>query len=145
MRLRVAGEGEAGLAGGRPGDLYVVISVAKHPVFEREGPNLNCEVPITFTQAALGSDVDVPTLSGKVNLKIPEGTQSGKTLRLRGKGLPSLRGSKKGDQFVRIFVEVPTKLSSKQRKILQQFADETNEDVSPVTKGFIEKLRDLFE
>ncbi len=145
MRLRVAGEGEAGLAGGVPGDLYVVISVGRHPIFEREGPDLHCEVPIPFTQAALGGQIDVPTLEGKVNLRIPEGTQSGKVLRLRGKGLPSLHGGQRGDQFVRIFVEVPTKLSSRQREILEQFAEETGTETSPVTKGFLDKLKDLLD
>jgi len=122
-----------------------VISVGRHAFFEREGPDLHYEVPIPFTQAALGGEVDVPTLEGKVNLRIPEGTQSGKVLRLRSKGLPSLRGGQRGDQFVRIFVEVPSKLSSRQREILEQFAEETGTETSPVTKGFLDKLKDLFE
>ncbi len=145
MRLRVSGEGEAGVAGGPPGDLYVVISVAPHPLFERDGPDLHCERPIPFTQAALGGEIEVPTLEGRVQLKIPEGTQSGKTFRLRGKGLPNLADGRRGDQFVRIFVEVPAKLTRKQRELLEEFAEETGTDTSPVTKGFLDKLKDLFD
>jgi len=145
MRLRVSGEGEAGIAGGPAGDLYVVILVRDHPLFTREGPDLHCEVPVAFTQAALGAEVEVPTLEGKVTTRIPEGTQSGKILRLRGKGLPSLGSAARGDQLVRIFVEVPTKLTSRQRELLENFAEESGTEVSPVTRGFLEKLRDLFD
>ncbi len=145
MRLRVAGEGEAGISGGPPGDLFVVILVAEHPFFVREGTDLLCEVPIQFVQAALGHEVEVPTLEGKVSLRIPEGTQSGKTLRLRGKGVPPVGSSTRGDQLVRIFVEVPTRLTDRQRELLEQFAEESDTAVSPVTKGFLDKLRDLFD
>ena len=145
MRLRLSNEGEAGVAGGPPGDLFVVLSVKEHPLFEREGRNLHCRVPISFTQATLGTEVEVPTLEGKVKLKIPEGTQTGKVLRLRGKGLPSLRSTARGDQLLHIFAEVPTRLSKRQRELIEQFAAEGGEEVSPVTRGFIEKLRDLFE
>jgi molecular chaperone DnaJ len=145
MRLRVAGEGEAGIGGGPPGDLYVVIHVRAHPLFTRDGPDLVCEVPISFVQAALGAEIEVPTLEGKVALRVPEGTQAGKVMRLRGKGLPSLRSGERGDQFVRIFVEVPTKLSEEQRRVLERFAEVSGEEVSPVTKSFLEKLRDLFD
>jgi molecular chaperone DnaJ len=145
MRLRVAGEGEAGIAGGPPGDLFVVIRVRPHPMFQREGQHIHCEVPIPFVHAALGTEVEVPTLEGKVKLRIPEGTQPGKVLRLRGKGVPSLGGSQRGDQLVHVFVEVPTKLTEKQRALLEQFAEESGTDVSPVTRGFLEKLRDLFD
>lgn len=144
MRLRVAGEGEAGIAGGPPGDLYVVISVTPHPLFEREGQEVHCEVPVTFAHAVFGAEVEVPTLEGKVNLRIPEGTQSGRVFRLRGKGLPSVHGGGRGDQFVRIFVEVPSKLTPRARELLEEFAKECGDDVSPVSKGFVEKLRDLF-
>jgi molecular chaperone DnaJ len=144
-RMRVAGEGEAGIAGGPPGDLYVVLSLKRHPFFERDGADLHCEVPIPFVQAALGAEIEVPTLEGKVKLRIPEGTQSGKVLRLRGKGLPLLHSSNRGDQHVHIFVEVPSKLTARQRELLDQFASESGTDVSPVTKGFLDKLRDLFE
>jgi len=144
MRLRVAGEGEAGIAGGPPGDLYVVISLAPHPLFEREGQHIHCEVPIRFAIAVLGGEVDVPTLEGKVSLRIPEGTQSGKVFRLRGKGLPSVHGAGRGDELVRIFVEVPSRLSERARELLTEFEEECGADVSPVSKSFVEKLRDLF-
>ncbi len=145
MRLRLAGEGEAGIAGGPAGDLYVVISVARHPLFERDGQHLQTEVPIPFAQATLGGEIEVPTLEGKVDLRIPEGTQSGKVFRLRGKGLPHVHGSGRGDQFVRIFVEVPSKLSARARELLEEFAQECGTDVSPVSKSFVDKLRDLFD
>jgi len=144
MRLRLAGEGEAGIAGGPAGDLYVVISVAEHPLFERDGRDLHSEVPIPFVVAALGGEAEVPTLEGRVSLRIPEGTQNGRIFRLRGKGLPALRGGPRGDQLVRIFVEVPTKLSSRARKLLEEFAEECGTDVSPTHKGFMDKLRELF-
>jgi molecular chaperone DnaJ len=144
-RLRLAGEGEAGIAGGAPGDLYVVISIKPHELFERNGPELHCSVPITMVQAALGAEIDVPTLEGKVKLKIPEGTQSGKALRLRGKGLPTLRSPARGDQILHIFVETPTKLTGSQREILERFADETDVVVSPAHKGFLDKVREFFD
>jgi molecular chaperone DnaJ len=145
MRLRVAGEGEAGIAGGPPGDLYVVIAVKPHDLFERDGADLHCRVPIAFTQAALGAEIEVPTLDGKVKLRVPEGTQSGKMMRLRGKGLPTVRSAARGDQLVHIFVEVPTRLSSSQRELLEKFAEEMGSETSPVTRSFVEKLRDLFD
>lgn len=152
-RLRLVGEGEAGIAGGPPGDLYVVISIEDHPLFERDGTDLYCDVPVPFTQAALGAEVDAPTLEGKVKLKIPEGTQSGTTLRLRGKGLPPLRPrldaasvkKMRGDYFARIFVEVPTKLSKRQRKLLEEFAEESGTVHHAAHKGFMDKLRDFFD
>jgi molecular chaperone DnaJ len=145
MRLRVAGEGEAGISGGPPGDLYVVMNVNPHPLFTREGPDLLCEVPVLFTQAALGAEIDVPTLEGRVRLKIPEGTQSGKTFRMRGKGLPSVGAPGRGDLHVRIFVEVPSRLNAKQRALLEQFAAESGAEAAPVTKGFLDKLRDILD
>ncbi len=144
VRLRVAGEGEAGIAGGPPGDLYVVISIAQHPLFERDGRDVHCEVPIPFATAVLGGEIEVPTLEGKVALRVPEGTQSGKSFRLRGKGLPALHGAARGDQIVRIFVEVPSKLTPRARQLLEEFAQECGADVSPVSKSFMDKLRDLF-
>jgi molecular chaperone DnaJ len=145
MRLRVAGEGEAGLAGGPPGDLYVVMAVREHPLFQREGADLTCEVPVLFTQAALGAEIDVPTLEGRVKLKIPEGTQSGRTFRLRSKGLPSVNSPARGDLHVRIFVEVPSRLNARQRALLEEFAAEGGAEGAPVTKRFVDKLRDLFD
>jgi len=152
-RLRLMGEGEAGIAGGPPGDLYVVISMRPHPLFERDGTDLHCEVPVSFVRAALGSEIEVPTLEGRVTLSIPEGTQSGKVLRLRGKGLPPLQprlGAEqlermRGDLYVRIFVEIPSKLSARQRELLEEFARESDLDVSPVQRSFMEKLRDFFD
>ena len=152
-RLRLTGEGEAGISGGPPGDLYVVMTIRQHSLFERDGTDLHCEVPVQFVQAALGSELEVPTLDGKVSVRIPAGTQSGKLLRLRGKGLPPLRPRMdssqldrlRGDFFIRIFVEVPTRLNDRQRQILEEFADETDTEVSPATKGFLDKLRDFFD
>lgn len=151
-RLRVAGEGEAGIAGGEPGDLYVVMVLRDHPLFERDGTDLHIEVPVPFVQAALGGEVEVPTLDGKVSLQIPEGTQSGRVLRLRGKGLPPLQPrldpeqvkKMRGDLYVRVFVEVPTKLNARQRELLEEFAEQSGHEVSPTTKGFVDKLRELF-
>jgi len=144
-RLRLSGEGEAGIAGGPNGDLYVVIAIRPHPLFEREGGDLHCQVPVTMVQAALGAEVDVPTLEGVVKLKVPEGTQSGKVMRLRGKGLPTLRSSSRGDQLLHIFVETPSRLTGSQRELLERFAAETDTKVSPAHKGFLDKLRELFD
>ncbi len=152
-RLRLTGEGEAGHAGGAPGDLYVVISIQPHPLFEREGIDLHCEVPVPFVTAALGGEIEVPTLEGKVKTVIPEGTQSGKVLRLRGKGLPPLEPrlpveqvkKMRGHFYARIFVEVPSKLNEKQRQLLEQFADECGTEVSPATTGFLDRLKDFFD
>jgi molecular chaperone DnaJ len=142
-RLRLAGEGEAGIEGGPPGDLYVDVAVKPHPLFARDGSTLHCQVPIPFVQAALGGEIEVPTLDGKMSLRIPEGTQSGKNFRLQGKGLPSLSSRSRGDQIVQIFVEVPTKLTERQRELLEEFARDSGTEVSPVTKGFLDKLRDF--
>jgi len=144
-RLRLVGEGEAGIWGGPPGDLYVVISIKPQDLFERDGSDLHCSVPVTMVQAALGGEIEVPTLEGKVKLTIPEGTQSGKVLRLRGKGLPTLRMSSRGDQLLHIFVETPTRLNREQRQLLEQFAEKSDVVVSPAYKGFLDKLRDLFD
>ncbi len=122
-----------------------MIRLAPHPLFVREGSDVICEVPIPFVQAALGAEIEVPTLEGKVALRVSEGTQSGKVLRLRGKGLPSVAGGARGDQLVRLFVEVPSQLTKSQRELLEKFAAESSTEVSPVTKGFLDKLRDLFD
>jgi molecular chaperone DnaJ len=152
-RLRLTGEGEAGIHGGPPGDLYVVIHVRPHPLFERDGTDLHCEVPVSFVQAALGAEIEVPTLEGVVKLTVPEATQSGKVFRLRGKGMPPLRPRSdpeqlarlRGDLYVKLFVEVPSKLNERQRKLLEEFAAASGEEVSPQTKSFLDKLKDLFE
>lgn len=143
-RLRSVGNGEAGQAGGQPGDLYIVITVAEHEVFERQNDDLFCEVPIKFTLATLGGSIEVPTLSGKASLKIPMGTQSGTTFRLKGKGMPNLRGGPPGDQLVRVHVEVPTSLSPEQRKKLEEFAQLSGEANEPMAKRFFEKAKKFF-
>lgn len=149
-RLRLDGEGHAGRRGGMPGDLYVHIEVADHPFFEREGDDLVCEVPISFPEAALGGQIEVPTLGGKARVKVPAGTQSGKTLRLRGKGLPSVRGHATGDQLVRLHIETPTRLTARQRELLTEFeqisaAEAGKEPPEPRRKSFLDKLKDLFD
>ena len=143
-RVRLAGEGEIGEHGGPPGDLYVVVHVKEHPLFVREEYEVLCEVPISFTHAALGAQIDVPTLDGKVKMKIPPGTQSGKVFRLKGKGIPHLHGSGRGDQHVRVTVETPTELNAKQRELLEQFALECGEGVNPQSKSFFDQVRKLF-
>ncbi|MDX2186598.1 MAG: molecular chaperone DnaJ [Opitutaceae bacterium] len=143
-RLRSAGNGEAGFAGGQPGDLYIVINVADHDVFERQNDDLFCEIPIKFTLATLGGTIEVPTLNGKASLKIPSGTQSGTTFRLKGKGIPNLRSGNPGDQLVRVHVEVPTGLSSEQRKKLEEFAHLCGDAHEPMARSFFEKAKRFF-
>ena len=144
-RLRVSGEGEAGAKGGPSGDLYVYLYVKPHKFFERDGTTVLCEVPINIVQATLGADIKVPTLDGQVTMKVPEGTQPGKILRLKGKGIPSLRGSGRGDQLVRIKVVVPTKLSDKQKDALRKFADISKDNINPEEKSFMDKVKDFFK
>ena len=143
-RLRSAGNGEAGLAGGSAGDLYIVLSVKDHELFERQDDNLFCEIPIKFTLATLGGSIEVPTLFGKASLKLPAGTQSGTTFRLREKGMPSLRGGRQGDQLVRVHVEVPTSLTAEQKKILEEFARVSGDASEPTSKSFFEKAKKFF-
>jgi molecular chaperone DnaJ len=143
-RLRSSGNGEAGLAGGQAGDLYIVINVRDHELFERHGNDLFCEIPIKFTLAALGGSIEVPTLFGKASLKIPAGTQSGTTFRLKGKGMPNLRGGSAGDQLLRVQVEVPQSLSSEQRKLLEDFARVSGDADEPTSKSFFEKAKKFF-
>ncbi len=143
-RLRSTGNGEAGQAGGQAGDLYIVLTVKEHELFERHGEDLFCEVPIKFTLATLGGTVEVPTLFGKATLKIPAGTQSGTTFRLRGKGMPSLRGGHQGDQLVRVHVEVPQALTPEQRKLLEDFARVSGDAAEPTSKSFFEKAKKFF-
>ena len=143
-RLRSAGNGEAGLAGGAAGDLYIVLSVKEHELFERQDDNLFCEIPIKFTLATLGGSIEVPTLFGKASLKLPAGTQSGTTFRLREKGMPSLRGGRQGDQLVRVHVEVPTSLTTEQRRILEEFGRISGDANEPTSKTFFEKAKKFF-
>ncbi len=145
LRLRVSGEGEAGAKGGRPGDLYVDIYVRQDDMFERHGNDLVCGVPISFAQAALGAEIEVPTLNGKVRMKVPAGTQSGKIFRIRAKGMPDLHGYGRGDELVKVAIETPTGLNARQKKLLEGFAKECGENVNPISRSFIEKLKKLFQ
>ncbi|NLJ33531.1 MAG: molecular chaperone DnaJ [Firmicutes bacterium] len=142
-RIRISGQGEAGDNGGPTGDLYIYISIRPHRYFTRQGADILYEVPLTFTQAALGAEIEVPTLHGKARLTIPQGTQPGARFRLRGKGVPRLRRGGRGDQHVRVTIQVPTKLTAKQRRILQEFAETLREEKAD-DKGFFEKMRDAF-
>jgi molecular chaperone DnaJ len=143
-RVRLAGMGEPGDRGGQPGDLYVTVIVREHPLFQREDYEVFCEVPISFTQAALGAKIDVPTLDGKVKMTVPAGTQSGKVFRLKGKGVPHLHSQQRGDQHVRVIIETPTELSSKQRELLEKFAELSGEESHPQSKSFFDKVKELF-
>jgi len=143
-RLRSSGNGEAGVAGGSHGDLYIVLSVKEHELFERQGDDLFCEIPIKFTLATLGGTIEVPTLFGKASLRIPPATQSGTTFRLRDKGMPSLRGGHHGDQLVRVHVEVPQSLTAEQRRILEEFARISGDANEPTSKTFFEKAKKFF-
>jgi molecular chaperone DnaJ len=143
-RLKLRGEGEAGLAGGPSGDLYVIISVAEHPLFTRQGKDIVCELPVSFTQVALGAELEVPTLEDKAKLKIPAGTQTGAVFRLKGKGIPDLQGYGRGDELVRVHVDVPRKLSARQRELLEEYARNGGGEVSPVNKGFLDRVREMF-
>lgn len=143
-RLRSSRNGEAGIRGGPAGDLYVVIHLAEHRIFQREAEDLHCEVPIAFSMAALGGETKVPTLDGPAALRIPPGTQSGTTFRLRGRGMPILNSRDRGDLMVRVVVEVPTKLNSDQREKLEAFAASCGEENSPHQRSFWDKAKDLF-
>ncbi len=143
-RLRSAGNGEAGSAGGAAGDLYIVLAVKEHELFERQGDDLFCEIPIKFTLATLGGTIEVPTLFGKGSLKIPAATQSGTTFRLRDKGMPSLRAGRQGDQLVRVHVEVPQSLTAEQRKMLEEFARVSGDANEPTSRSFFEKAKKFF-
>jgi molecular chaperone DnaJ len=140
--LRLAGEGELGHHGGPPGDLYVSLTVRPHPIFERDGNHVLCEVPISFVQAALGVKLEVPALKGKVSVKIPPGTQTGKIFRLKGMGVHSSRGT--GDQLVKVRVQIPTKLTSRQKELLEEYAKASGESVGE-TEGIFEKVKQIFE
>lgn len=144
-RLRSLGNGEAGIGGAPPGDLYVVIHIKEHKIFQREGDDLYCEVPIPFSIAALGSEIDVPTLEGKAHLKVPAGTQSGQMFKLRGKGIVNVNGRAHGDLFARLIVEVPSRLNSEQRQKLEEFAALCGEENTPMHKSFFERAKEFFK
>jgi molecular chaperone DnaJ len=144
-RLRSTGNGDIGKQNGQSGDLYVVIHIKEHHVFEREDSDLYCEVPLPFTLAALGGELVVPTLNGKASIKIPVGTQTNTLFRLREKGMPSLKGGKKGDLLVNEQVEVPVKLNKAQEKTLHEFADSLMKKNTPIREGFFEKAKKFFK
>jgi molecular chaperone DnaJ len=145
--MRLSGQGEAGPRGAPAGDLYVEIAVREHPIFRREGDDLHCEIPIRITQAALGGELKVPTLDGSAVLKIPEGTQSGKVFRLRGKGVQSLRSNSRGDLLCRVVVETPVQLTAEQRELLEQLESSfTGEPAahSPRSSSWLDSVKDFF-
>lgn len=143
-RIRFTGVGEAGVHGGPPGDLYVVLNVKEHAFFERQGNDIYCVVPISFTQAAVGTEIQVPTLEGEQMLKIPEGTQSGTILKLRGKGIPVLNGHGKGNLFVEVRVQTPTKLTKRQRELLQELQGIAQVENKPQRTSILGKMKDIF-
>ena len=144
-RIRPSGEGEAGVRGGPTGDLYIFIEVQPHTIFEREGPNIYCHVPVTMTKAALGGEIEVPTIDGgKSRVKIPAGSQSGTQMRLKGKGMPGLRSTAKGDLFLEISVETPVNLSTKQKDLLKEF-ESMGQDNSPKSQNFFGKVKGFWE
>ena len=146
-RIRLSGEGEAGLNGGPAGDLYVVIHISPHPVFQREHSDLHCEMPISFAIAALGGEIEIPTLDGSARIKIPAETQSGKIFRLRGKGIKGVRSSTHGDLHCHVVVETPVNLTERQKELLREFQEINDEDSarhSPRSKSWMDKVKDFF-
>ncbi len=147
-RIRLAGEGEAGENGGPPGDLYVQVQVKQHPIFQRDENNLHCEVPISFTTAALGGELEVPTLNGRVSLKIPPETQTGRMFRMRGKGVKPVRGGPVGDLICRVSVETPVKLTRRQKELLREFSsemDESGSHHSPQAHSWLDGVKKFFD
>jgi molecular chaperone DnaJ len=145
-RIRLAGEGEAGLRGGPPGDLYIFLSIKPHEFFQRDGADLFCRVPIAMTTAALGGQIEVPTIDGgRTRVKIPEGSESGKQFRLKAQGMPVLRSKQQGDLYIQVEVETPKNLSRKQRELLKAFEDASNPSTSPDSTGFFARVKEFFE
>ena len=145
-KIRLAGEGEAGMRGGPAGDLYIFLSIKPHEFFQRDGADIFCRVPISMTTAALGGQIDVPTIDGeKTRVKVPEGTESGKQFRLKGKGMPVLRSKVTGDMYIQVEVETPKNLTRKQRELLESFERESNGETSPHSAGFFTKVKEFFE
>jgi len=145
-RIRLASEGEAGMRGGPPGDLYIFLSIKPHAMFQREGADLYCRVPVSMVTAALGGEFEVPTLEGaRTTVKVPEGTQTGKRFRLAHKGMPVLRSKSRGDMYVQIAVETPQKLNKRQRELLKEFDRQSSQDTQPETAGFFAKMREFFD
>jgi molecular chaperone DnaJ len=145
-RIRLAGEGEAGVRGGPPGDLYIFLSMAAHPFFQREGADLHCRVPVSMVTASMGGDIEVPTIDGaKSKVKIPEGTQSGRRFRLQSKGMPILRQRQHGDMYVQVVVETPQKLTKKQRELLVEFDRLSSTETQPESSGFLGKVKEFLD
>ncbi len=145
-RIRLAGEGEAGLRGGPAGDLYIFLSIKPHAFFQRDGADVFCKVPISMTTAALGGQIEVPTLEGATTrVKVPEGTESGKQFRLKGKGMPVLRSKVTGDMYIQVDVETPKNLTRRQRELLEEFEKESHKETSPESAGFFSRVKDFFE
>src|ERR1700681_1803955 len=145
-RIRLASEGEAGMRGGAAGDLYIFLSLIPHPMFQREGADLFCRVPISMTTASLGGEFEVPVIDGgRTRVKIPDGTQTGKRFRLTSKGMPVLRSKARGDMYVQVMVETPQKLTKRQKDLLKEFEKESSKDTHPESSGFFAKMRELFE
>ncbi|MGE0604687.1 MAG: molecular chaperone DnaJ, partial [Xanthobacteraceae bacterium] len=144
-RIRLGGEGEAGMRGGGNGDLYIFLSVSQHPIFQREGADLYCRVPISMVTAAIGGEFEVPAIDGsRSKVKVPEGTQTGKRFRLSGKGMPVLRSRDRGDMVVQVAVETPQKLTKRQKELLREFDKDSSKDTQPESAGFFAKVRELF-
>jgi len=143
-RIRYTGEGDVGRGGAQSGDLYVVLAIRRHDFFEREGQNLHCVIPISFPQAALGAEIEIPGVDGAVMLKIPEGTQSGKELRIRGKGVPYLNEKGRGDLLVKVVVQIPKKLSRPQRDLIDELGKSMSVENKPTSPGLLDKMKDLF-
>ncbi|HEV3025117.1 MAG TPA: DnaJ C-terminal domain-containing protein, partial [Pirellulales bacterium] len=143
-RLRISGEGNHSADGGQPGDCYCFLSVKEHPFFHRDGRHLICQVPITFAQAALGASIEVPTLEGREEMSVPQGTQPGEVFKLRGRGMPDPRGRGKGDLLVQVMLDVPKSLTKRQEELLRELAEEERTNVSAHRKSFFEKLKDYF-
>ncbi|MEM7399486.1 MAG: molecular chaperone DnaJ, partial [Pseudomonadota bacterium] len=145
-RIRLAGEGEAGLRGGPAGDLYIFLAIKPHEFFQRDGADLFCRVPISMTTAALGGQIEVPTIDGgRSRVKIPEGSESGRQFRLKGKGMPVLRSKQRGDLYIQVEVETPKNLTRKQRDLLREFEEESNAQTSPESAGFFARVKEFFE
>jgi molecular chaperone DnaJ len=143
--VRIAGEGEPGENGAPPGDLHCYIAIKPHPIFSRHNNDLVCQLPISFTQAALGAAVEVPTLKGTEQLDVPAGTQHGEIFKLRGKGLPDVRSHRLGDELVQVLVEIPKKLTERQKQLLREFAGTEDSTAMPQRKGFLDKLKEVFQ
>ena len=144
-RIRLAGEGEAGMRGGPPGDLYIFVEVEAHKLFERDGVNLHCRVPVSMVKAAIGGQVEVPTIDGgRARVQIPSGSQSGRQMRLRGKGMPALRGQSVGDMFIELAVETPTNLTARQKELLEEF-EKLSEDNNPESKSFFSSVKGFWD